>query len=287
MFCTHLTDKAFLPASCFGKDGEWIAVMGEKEERQDEKEEEKEEKEEQEEQKGKEDKEEKEEKEEKGEKGETEKQKGKEEEKEKEEGRTDSSKRKRSPSEIKARDEKITKKYGVSESTMLYSLKTLYIGGCSAASENSVISLVSRAPRLSTLSVPALDISDLTMLHIAKSVPRLQHLNVALCANITPVGIRGTVRSCKNMKFLDVSGIETFDDSVLDEISENCENLKTLDISKTFFYSPEVVLGLVKKLKHSLTLIRMRARSDEETYSEDFIQSLSECAPNLTIFRNY
>lgn len=241
MFCTQLTDNAFLPAICF----EMQTIADQSEDIETEKEKEKDEKEVK---------------------------------AEEDDEKRDLEKR---------RQEKLSKKYGITEATMLYTLKTLYIGGCAGITEKSVVSLANRCPKLMTYSIPATDISDLALLHIGKSLLRLQHLNIALCAKVTPFGIRQLVRNVKNLKFLDVSGIETFDNSVLEDITENCLSLKTLDISRTFFYSPEVIMALVKRLKPSLNMLRMRARSEEEKYSDELFKEIEECVPNLGVFKNY
>lgn len=269
MFCSQLTDNAFLPQSCFTKK----EIVADKEVEKDDHDLE--------------------------ENSETEEEQAtlqvpedkvegphKHDETNKFEMERNKAKKPRDAAEIKARKEKLEKKYGVSEATMLYAMKTLYIGGCAGITEKTVISLVNRCPKLTTLSVPATGITDLALLHIGKSIPRLQHLNISLCVEVTPLGIRHMVKNVKNLKFLDISGIETFNDSVIEDISANCKHLKTLDISKTVFYTPDILLAAVQQMK-SLNMLRIRARTKTEKYSPKFFQSIAECSPTLTVFKNY
>eukprot|EP01126_Amoeba_proteus_P065049 TRINITY_DN9184_c0_g1_i2.p1 TRINITY_DN9184_c0_g1~~TRINITY_DN9184_c0_g1_i2.p1 ORF type:complete len:718 (+),score=93.97 TRINITY_DN9184_c0_g1_i2:172-2154(+) len=170
-----------------------------------------------------------------------------------------------------------------SRPNMLLHLKTLQLSCCVGLSENSVISVLKRTPRLTFLSIPALlAITDLTLISIGKYVPRLQHLNLAFCTGVSSFGVSRLLKCCKNLKFLDISGIERMDDSILEEISQNCGTLKSLDVSKSFFFKEESVVKLITCLRN-LNTLGIQVRMEEQTYSEEFFSHLKNIRPDLNI----
>jgi hypothetical protein len=174
-------------------------------------------------------------------------------------------------------------KYGVHRSSMLYSLKSVNLGGCVGLTERSVISLIKRAPRLTTLCIPAVDISNLTLLHISRHCLRLQNLNLSLCMQVSGFGLRYCLKALRNLKHLDISGITLLTDMVLDDIAETSANLRHLDISYCLF-SPRAIIQVVKSCRH-LDTFRLKTSTENTMYDEMFEQLL-KIRPKLNLIRN-
>jgi len=165
-------------------------------------------------------------------------------------------------------------------------LRHIFLGGNTNLTEKSVLDLVDSSPKLKTCSIPAIPaISDLTLVHLGKACLAVQHVNVALCINITPLGVRSLVEGCKNLKTLDFGGLEKLTDLALDSI-QKCQALKLLDISRTVHLTDIGICALVKACKN-LSTLRMRATSPDTMFPACLFQDLQKLRPNLTVIKNY
>jgi hypothetical protein len=174
-------------------------------------------------------------------------------------------------------------KYGVHRTSMLFTLKSLNLGGCVGLNERSVISLIKRSPHLTTLCIPAVDISNLTLLHLSRHCLRLQNLNLSLCSQVSGFGLRYCLESLRNLKQLDISGITALTDMVLEDAAANCANLRHLDISYCLF-SARAIAHVLKSCRH-LDTLRLKTSAENTMYLGLF-EDLLLIRPRLNLIRN-
>ena len=86
---------------------------------------------------------------------------------------------------------------------------------------------------LRELSISDCDqISDVSLLELARLGPKLRYLSAAKCHRITDRGVSAVAKHCYKLRYLNVRGCEAVSDRSLETLARNCNKLRSLDIGK-------------------------------------------------------
>lgn len=162
-------------------------------------------------------------------------------------------------------------------------LKELYLAGCIKLTGKSIVSIVQRAPKLKTLSIPLVsDIDDEVLTEISSYIPNLEHLNISRAKIPLLKGIKAITERCRFLKALLISHSNISGD-VLDYVKD-LPLLNSLDIVSCPQFSKSSIEEVVKHCKY-LRTIKMSLEKSEDSCTQDqeFIETLKSLNKYLQI----
>ena len=95
-------------------------------------------------------------------------------------------------------------------------LRTLKLGFCHKITSNGIEDLVENCPALENLEITSgLMLDDTAVLYISKGLPRLRHLNLSHCINLTEQSLLYIVEYCQSLQMLTLCGIDAMKIDIL------------------------------------------------------------------------
>ena len=85
-----------------------------------------------------------------------------------------------------------------------------------------------RFSKLRTLDFQYTDITDASVMEVARRCSNLQTLNLRYCRNITDASVLEVARRCSNIQSLNLGGCGRITDASVMEVGRRCSNLQTL-----------------------------------------------------------
>ncbi|XP_041971556.1 jmjC domain-containing histone demethylation protein 1 isoform X2 [Aricia agestis] len=107
----------------------------------------------------------------------------------------------------------------------------------------------SRLANLQVLRLPGTDITDVAMLYIVQSLPRLCELDASSCARLTDAGAAQLAHH--TLQRLSLAGCRLLTEAALDHLAR-CPNLVRLDLRHVPLVSTQAVIKFAAKSKHNL-----------------------------------
>eukprot|EP00899_Mesostigma_viride_P001400 jgi/Mesvir1/11260/Mv01063-RA.1 len=112
-------------------------------------------------------------------------------------------------------------------------LRRVHLAQCRAIRDATVVAVAGTAARqLEHLNVQGcLQLSDISMLTVARRCPSLTHLTVAGCISVSDASVREIASRCAGLRHLDVSWCERVTDAGVLAVAERCAFLEHLDVA--------------------------------------------------------
>jgi len=110
-------------------------------------------------------------------------------------------------------------------------LQTLNLSGCSNITDPSVMEVARRCSNLQTLNLEwCTNITDASVMEVARRCSNLQTLNLTCCSNITDASVMEVARRCSNLQTLTLYGCSNITDTSVMEVARRCSNLQSLNL---------------------------------------------------------
>jgi len=104
-------------------------------------------------------------------------------------------------------------------------LRTLNLWCCFNITDASVLEVARRCSNLQTLNLcRCSNITDASVLEVARRCSNLQTLNLWGCSNITDASVLEVARGCSNLQTLNLSGCRNITDTSVLEVARRCSN---------------------------------------------------------------
>ena len=110
-------------------------------------------------------------------------------------------------------------------------LRTLNLRGCFNITDTSVLEVARRCSNLQSLILRGCsNITNTSVLEVARGCSNLQTLNLRGCFNITDTSVLEVARRCSNLQSLILRGCSNITNTSVLEVARRCLNLQTLNL---------------------------------------------------------
>ena len=111
-------------------------------------------------------------------------------------------------------------------------LQTLHLAHCSNITDASVLKVARRYSNLQSLDLEGCwNITDTSMSEVARRCSNLQSLDLTCCRNITDASLLEVARGCSNLQSLNLYMCQKITDVSLLEVARECSNLQFLNLT--------------------------------------------------------
>jgi F-box/leucine-rich repeat protein 2/20 len=121
-------------------------------------------------------------------------------------------------------------------------LAILSLNGCNNVGDESIIALAEHCPRIQSLSLFSLRITDTVLTRVTSKCPNLIALSVSGCVGITDAGAT-TIGGCRSLQSLYLNAAKITDETLV-QIALKCTRLRALSVNDCFELSDRGVMAL-------------------------------------------
>ena len=123
---------------------------------------------------------------------------------------------------------------------------TLQVAESTAAAEAEV---VARFPKLTHVNLRGcIELTDVSIKAIAKYCKDLTHLDVSMCNNLTDASITAIAQNCPSFTYLDVSGCSNLTSTSIIEIAKHCTRLTYLSVDSCMNLTDASITAIAQAL---------------------------------------